>query len=102
MSFACVSHFLHRQPLRCIVVFGHSVFETTVGGPRLPCAPCFRQESEREITSPWQRRLAEAVVEEYSSIGGFETGSSSVPGRAAAGRPTMPHYEFHCERCRRK
>jgi putative FmdB family regulatory protein len=47
------------------------------------------------------RRLADAVVGEYISFGGLETGQQISTGRAAAGGPTMPHYEFHCERCKK-
>jgi putative FmdB family regulatory protein len=51
---------------------------------------------------PRPRRLAGAVAGEYISLGGLEAGQQLSSGRATAGRTTMPHYDFYCQRCKKE
>ncbi len=38
---------------------------------------------------------------EYIAFGGLEKASRSVPAGGNTEGPNMPHYEFHCERCKK-
>jgi len=57
---------------------------------------------EELIDSAVRDSLAETVGREYISSGVLEAGQQISTGRRQHGGPSMPHYEFYCERCKKE